>query len=187
MGSVSEGGCFFTRIGKALFSSGVRPETAQNRTNGLSVAELNSRIAGLEMDVGERDKKIERMAHEFSLLRSQTQKDTKEIKSEALDKLCKKIAPFLSQLATMRSMYETGKEVKPKDLLILLGKMEKVFEADGLKPVGATGQRVAFNGRHHQRMSGDSVNDGEEVVVRFVGYSLNGEILIKAMVSRKES
>ena len=36
-------------------------------------------------------------------------------------------------------------------------------------------------------MSGDSVNDGEEVVVRFVGYSLNGEILIKAMVSRKES
>ena len=67
MGSVSEGGCFFTRIGKALFSSGVRPETAQNRTNGLSVAELNSRIAGLEMDVGERDKKIERMAHEFSL------------------------------------------------------------------------------------------------------------------------
>ena len=39
----------------------------------------------------------------------------------------------------MRSMYETGKEVKSrKTLLILLGKMEKVFEADGLKPVGAT-------------------------------------------------
>jgi molecular chaperone GrpE len=147
---------------------------------------LQSRIGHLEMDLRQRDERIAEMQKEFEHQRRQAAMQAAGAGKEQVRKLMKKVAPFLSQMDVMRHVAEGGKEVACRDLLVLLAKIEQVLIEAGLTPHGKTGAIEAFDHQIHQRMSGGDVETGIEVRVRFPGYSFDGQVLLKAMVSSKE-
>jgi molecular chaperone GrpE len=149
-------------------------------------AQWNAKIAGLRMDLEERDRTISALKKEYELLRNRAETEQGDAGREALAGLLGRIAPLLSQLATLRSLSDGGTPVKAEDLLKLMGKVETLMHEAGLEPIGRVGEDVPFDGRLHQRMSGGWLKEEDMVRVRFVGYRFKGTVIKKAMVSKRE-
>ncbi|MGP1680648.1 MAG: hypothetical protein ACTS6J_26285, partial [Burkholderiales bacterium] len=114
----------------------------------------------------------------------QAQREQARAAAAGVDALARRLAPLCSQLATMQALADSGRAVRAEDVLKLFGKVEAGLRDSGLARIGTVGDTCGFDARLHQRMSGADVADGDAVVVRFVGYRLGGDILLKAMVSR---
>lgn len=150
-----------------------------------SAADPRSRIAALEMDLRDRDAEIGRLRQEYDRLRKQADREQAEAAAGGFEALARKLAPLLSQLATMQALAAAGRALRAEDILTLFGKVEQRLTEAGLTRVGTVGAEEPFDTRHHQRMSGADVRDGDPITVRFVGYRLGEKVLLKAMVSRQ--
>jgi molecular chaperone GrpE len=146
-----------------------------------------SRIAGLEMDLKERDARIERMQREFGIERQRADSAASGAVEAGIEDLVRHAASPFANLRAMRARHERGDEVRVADVLRLTDKIEKLFIERGLEPVGAVDDQVPFDSKLHQRMSGGDVSDGDPVRVRFVGYRFKDKIVAKAMVSRADA
>lgn len=144
-----------------------------------------TRVAALEMDLRERDREIRRLRQEYGLQRQQAERQRTTAAAGSLEALARELASPLSQLATMQSLAEKGRELRAGDVLKLFGKVEQALNAVGLTRIGAVGAAARFESRLHRTMGGGDPSEGELVTVRFVGYQLGETILLKAMVSRK--
>jgi len=160
-----------------LRAGGVAPEGA--------AADPRLRTAALEMDLRDRDEEIRRLRQEYERLREQAERQQAGAAAVGFEALARKLAPLLSQLATMQTLAGEGRAVRTEDVLKLFGKVEQVLAGAGLTPVGTVGTEEPFDTHWHQRMSGAALRDGDPVTVRFVGYRLGEAILLKAMVSGK--
>jgi len=158
----------------ALFGSGDR-----------RALDPGARAAALELDLRERDSDIRRLRQEYERVAQQAQREQAGAAAAGVDALARSLAPLFSQLATMQALADSGRAVRAEDVLKLFGKVEAGLRESGLERIGTVGDTCGFDTRLHQRMSGADVADGDAVVVRFVGYRLRGDILLKAMVSRK--
>lgn len=158
----------------------------QNQAEEISVGEdPRIRIATLEMDLRDRDAEIGRLRQEYDRLREQAVRQQSEAATGGLEALARRLAPLLSQLATMQALAGAGRPLRAEDILALFGQVEQRLTEAGLTRVGTVGAEEPFDTRHHQRMSGCDVRDGDPVTVRFVGYRLGEKVLLKAMVSRQ--
>jgi len=144
-----------------------------------------ARAAALQLDLRERDNDIRRLRREYERSAQQAQRGQAGAVAAGVDGLARGLAPLFSQLATMQALADSGRAVRAEDVLKLLDKVEAGLRESGLERIGTVGDTCGFDTRLHQRMSGADVADGDAVVVRFVGYRLRGDILLKAMVSRK--
>ncbi len=144
-----------------------------------------ARAGALELDLRERDSEIRRLRQEYDLFARQAQRGQAGAAEAAVDALARSLAPLFSQLATMQALADSGRAVRAEDVLKLFGKVEAGLRESGLERIGTVGDICRFDARLHQRMSGADVADGDDVVVRFVGYRRRDNILLKAMVSRK--
>lgn len=144
-----------------------------------------ARAATLELDLRERDSDFRRLRQEYERVAQQAQRELAGAAAAGLDTLARRLAPLFSQLATMQALGDSGRAVRAEDVLMLFSKVEAELRDSGLERIGTVGGTCEFDTRLHQRMSGADVADGDAVVVRFVGYRLRGNILLKAMVSRK--
>jgi molecular chaperone GrpE len=144
------------------------------------------RLATLEMDLRDRETEIDRLRREYALLQSRQGKPQNGAATRGVEELVRKLAPILSQLATMQALTEEGREITAKDVLKLCARLEQVLEGAGLARVGQVGSDEPFDTRLHERMSGAGMNDRDPVTIRFVGYRLGETVLLKAMVSRRD-
>ena len=144
-----------------------------------------ARAWALELDLRERDSDIRRLRQEYERYAQQAQSEQAGAAAAGVDALARRLAPLFSQLATMQTAADSGRSVRAEDVLKLFAKVEAELRESGLERIGTVGDICGFDTRLHQRVSGADVADGDAVVVRFVGYRLRGNILLKAMVSRK--
>ena len=151
------------------------------------VAEGQARLAALEMDLRERDERITSMQKEYANLEAAGKRAAAGAGADQLQALFKKRAAPLSNLAALAAMADEGREVAAADLVSLLRSVEKQLKAAGLEPVGRVGEAVVFDVAVHQRMSGGTVSAATPVVVRTPGYRLGDKVLLKAMVTAKET
>ena len=93
-----------------------------------------------------------------------------EAAQEQLERLFKKLAGPLANLAALSEMSEAGEQVEPADLLSLVRSLEKELHRAGLEPIGRVGEVVPFDVTGHQRMSGGTVRVGMTVTVQLSGY-----------------
>lgn len=147
-------------------------------------SELERELARLRLDLQRRDAEAATLRAEFSRQEGQAVSATAAAGREALAELCRALAPTLSQLATLRHMAESGREVRAGDALKLCGKVEQALLERGLARIGEVGAASPFDPSLHQRMSGGDVRDGDQVRVRFVGYRFANGAPVKALVSR---
>lgn len=146
-----------------------------------------ARIATLEMDVRERDERIAAMQKEYANLEAARQRAESGAASGQLEHLFKKLAAPLSNLAALVALAAEGREVAVADLASLVRGVEKHLKAAGLETVGEVGVAAPFDVALHQRMSGGTVSGGTPVTVRAPGYRFGGKVLLKAMVTAKET
>lgn len=154
---------------------------------GGDAAELESRLAGVEMDVHDRDEQIARLRQEFALQSQQAQQAVARAGDSELEGLAKRIAPLLAQLSTLQAMADGGRDIRAADVLKLAGKIKQVFLDTGLSPLGQPGEVCPFDSQIHQRMSGGDVQQGVSVKVRFEGYRFRQAVIVKALVSREQA
>jgi molecular chaperone GrpE (heat shock protein) len=175
-------------IGQAPPTSIVPPAPAPSAGGRPGTAEESAReLARLRLDLEARAADIARLREEFAR-QEQRHADAAEASGrDALAGVMRALAPTLSQLATLRQMAGTGREIRAADVLKLGGKIEQALLDRGLEAIGAVGAEAAFDPALHQRMSGGDVRDGDPVRVRFVGYRFAGQTPVKALVSRLEA
>jgi molecular chaperone GrpE (heat shock protein) len=149
-------------------------------------AQLLARVASLEMELRERDRRIEQMRAEYATLQAAKARAGAEAGQDQLEKLFKRLAGTLGNLNVLTAMAEAGREVDTGDLIQLIKGLEKEFGRAGLEPIGAVGEKTLFAVASHQRMSGGAVHDSVPVIVQVPGYRLGAKILIKALVSARE-
>ena len=133
----------------------------------------------------EKERQVETLQAEYKRLQENAASEAAARARESLKDALKRVAPPLSQMSAMRAAAAAGAEVSAADVLKLAQAVETALERAGLQAVGRVGDRTAFSGRLHQRMSGRDVRDGDPVKVEFAGYALGEEVLLRAMVTRE--
>jgi len=150
---------------------------------GNAPEDLRNRVASLELDLRQKDDEIAALREEYGRLRQQGERERDSAASAGFDALARQLAPLLSQLATMESMAGGERTPRLEDVFKLFDMLEKVLAEDGLARIGAVGEETAFDARRHQRIGGAEVDDGDRIRVRFIGYRMGENVLLKAMVS----
>lgn len=151
----------------------------------VELAELRAKAASLEMDLQERDARMEQMQKEYEALQAAKARAATEAGQEELEKLLKQLSPTLSNLMTLVHLSGAGQEVQVADMAQLARDVEKQLAHRGLEPIGAPTEQTTFDEALHQRMSGGAVRRGMPVTIRLPGYRLGQKVLLKAMVSAK--
>ncbi len=151
---------------------------------GNAPEDLRNRVASLELDLRQKEDEIGALREEYERLRQRGERERGSAASAGFDALARRLAPLLSQLATMESLAGGGRAPRLEDAFKLFDMLERVLAEDGLVRIGAVGEEIAFDARWHQRMGGGEVDDGDMIRVRFVGYRMGENVLLKAMVSR---
>ncbi len=144
-----------------------------------------SRIAQLELDVEERDERIESLLREAEAQRGAVQGEAATAAADRMGRLLKHLAPLVAQADAMKHFQDSGRAITAEDALAIVARIEAAIAEEGVERIGAAGEETAFDSRRHQRLSGGDVRDGDPVEVRFIGFRQGERILAKALVSRK--
>jgi molecular chaperone GrpE (heat shock protein) len=183
---------YLTRLKDALLARAPAPAPALapvlnvDRETPESESQLRAQLAILTLDVEDRDHRIESMRREYAALEDARDRATTDACQQLLERLFKRLASPLSNLAALADLSENAQEVAVSDLLHLFRNIEKELARAGLERIGAAGQTASFDSTIHQRMSGGSVHIGTPVVVRVPGYRMAEKVLMKAMVTTRE-
>ena len=151
------------------------------------LAQVRAQAAALQLDLAERDRQMAEMRAEYGTLHAAKQWAAADAGQDQLERLFKKLAGPLANLAVLTAAVEAGQEVEARDLVQLLKSVERELHRAGLEPIGRVGQRAQFDVASHQRMSGGAVHAGTPVTVQLPGYRSGEKILLKAMVSAGET
>lgn len=185
---MNENSTYLQRVMDALLNRATatpQPETPAPAPPESAVSE--SKIRSLQLDLEERDRKIEQMRQEYAALQAGRDRAAADSGQEQLTRLFKKLTGTLSNLAALAAYQEAGRDVSAADFAALARSLDKELAKAGLERIGTPGEMAAFDLALHQRMSGAAVHDGGPVTVRVPGYRTGDQILMKAMVSAASS
>ena len=175
---------YFSRLISAILGKTIETGTVNCSADQ---AELRSRIAALEMDLRDRDKRIAKMKTEYANLSGEKDHAGSQAGKEQKEKLFKSLTGTLSNIATITDIVKAGKEVEASEYLRLFDDLEKNLQRAGLQRIGNVGEKGKFDSTLHQRMSGGTVHQGTEIAIRIPGYRTETNVLLKAMVTAKEN
>jgi molecular chaperone GrpE (heat shock protein) len=150
-------------------------------------AAWRAKVAALELDLVEAKRRAEKMREEYASLQTERDRASTAGGQDQLERLFKKLAGPLSNLAALADMAEAGGEVAASDFAQLVRSLEKELARAGLERIGKAGEETSFDTALHQRMSGGSVHAGTPVTVRVPGYRAGEKIVLKALVSTREA
>ncbi len=177
---------YFARLLAALLGRDVPPPVSGPTVSADErQLEFQATVAGLKMELRERDEQVRQLKNEYAALEAARQRATSEAAADQLERLFKRLAGTLGNLNVLTAMAEAGREVDTGDLIQLIKGLEKELHRAGLEPIGQVGEKTLFAVASHQRMSGGAVRDGVPVTVQIPGYRLGEKVLIKALVSAR--
>ncbi len=105
-------------------------------------------------------------------------------KSQAGGDLIDRLLPLLVQYQTLRQVIEKHPDLPAQQLFPLFAILDGLIEDWHLEPIGQVGEQVPFDPQHHQPDS-PSLQPGDLVYIRFVGYRSGDIIHTPAKVSRQ--
>lgn len=150
-------------------------------------AQWRAKVAALDLDLAEAKRRAEKMRDEYASLQAERDRASSAGGQEQVERLFKKLAGPLSNLAALADMAEAGGEVAAADFAQLVRSLEKELARAGMERIGRAGEETSFDTALHQRMSGATVHAGTPVTVRVPGYRSGQKTVLKAMVSTREA
>lgn len=150
------------------------------------VMTLEREAQGLRLDLQEKERAVANLTSELERLRSSEVARINEAAQAQMEQLLTDLASPVAQLLTQAHLLEVeGKPVQVKDVLTVARRLVRVLEDEGLTLEGKVGETVSFDPNHHEPLSGNiSLTSGQNVVIRFVGITLQGKVLRKAGVEK---
>jgi len=169
---------------ETIFSSQKEPAQEDVPTPEPEIHLLQNQLQNLriELDVVQKQSDIYRQEAERLRIRQQEMVDLNlESRTEAL---FTEVSAPASQLITQMDLFENqAKPVQIKDILLVVKRVLRVFERNGMVFEGKPGEEVIFDPNRHTPISPEkSIVAGQTAIVRFSGVSYQGKILYKAIV-----
>ena len=152
----------------------------------LTEEETTSRVAGLLMDLQERDDLFTAMRADYENLRSSSERHIAEAGEKALEELLRRLVNTLTQIARLDALSKQGKSIEVTDVFALASDIEREWKRVGLERIGTALEEVTFDSTLHQCMSGNAPQGDTRVVILSPGYCFRGRVLLKAMISTSE-
>jgi molecular chaperone GrpE (heat shock protein) len=168
------------------------PDT--NRNDSLlpsdndNLLSLQNVIKALQLDLHDREMKIEQLSQELERLRSNQKDILSENAKATVETLYRNLASTIVQLVTQNYLSKAQNiAIQPKDILLITERLIRTLEQNGLKLLEQPGQQIKFDPNVHLPISAaSSFLPGQLVIVRFVGISYQGKILRKVAVDAIE-
>jgi molecular chaperone GrpE (heat shock protein) len=150
-----------------------------------TISTLYRNMDDMAAQLNERDLRITKLQEEYNALQARKAGETQASTKDERLALFKKLAPLATQLPALRRAVEDGEDVSAADVLALLGPLDEALADMGFEPIGAAGEEVTFDPTHHRAVGkgARSVEPGDPVRVRYVGYLHEGNVVVKAHVT----
>lgn len=174
-----------------LKTAGAEPDeqTLSNEEEGDleegAVADLDSMVAGLETQIAEKDERHLRLYAEFENFKKRSRKEKLELMDTAGRKTMMALLPVIDDFDRAAKQAESDpdtKKVWESGLGLIVKKMMKTLDGQGLKPMVSTGE--VFNADFHEAITEIPAPNMAGKVVDTVenGYFLNEKIIRHAKV-----
>jgi molecular chaperone GrpE len=174
-----------------LKTAGAEPDeqTLSNEAEGDleegAVADLDSMVAGLEAQITEKDERHLRLYAEFENFKKRSRKEKLELMDTAGRKTMMALLPVIDDFDRAAKQAESDpdtKKVWESGLGLIVKKMMKTLDGQGLKPMVSTGE--VFNADFHEAITEIPAPNMAGKVVDTVenGYFLNEKIIRHAKV-----
>jgi len=163
-----------------------RKTSAEEWGEGADTVRFRAQLAALELELRERDQRIQAMQAEYATLHDTKERMTATAGREQLERLCGRLATPLSNLAALNALARQGKTVEVGNLFTLFHAMEKELARAGLESIGAVGEQAPFDPAIHQPINSGVGKNGSTVWVRLPGYRFGEKVLLKAMVNTED-
>lgn len=169
---------------KIIFSSQKKSAQEDVPTPAPEIHLLQNQLQNLriELEMVQKQSDIYRQDIERLHIRQQEMVDINlESRTEAL---FSEVSAPASQLITQIDLFENkAKPVQVKDILLVVKRILRVFERNGMVFEGKPGEEVIFDPNRHTPISPEkSIDVGQTTTVRFSGVSYQGKIIYKAIV-----
>jgi len=170
---------------KQLFSSSNSQTISQDEFFD-KILSLETQLQQLKLELKEKENVINNLQTELKL---QQQKESQQLESKITSekqKLFNDIASPLSQLITQQYLLEVEtKPVKPEDIFLVIKRLIKVFEKEGLNFINTVGEITNFSPNYHQSLNSNvNINIGDKVIVKIVGISYQNQVIKSAIVEK---
>jgi molecular chaperone GrpE (heat shock protein) len=174
-----------TRLSKAWNILLGKEVTVTPYDSNEEVLKLKSEIASLKLDLKDSEGKLAKERKRIDSMQSSQSDQVKQRVESQIEDLFDQLATPLSQLRMQSSLMEQGKAVKSSDIMAVAGSFANIVEKAGLEPVGTTGKMLKFDPAIAQSLgSTGSINIGDEVIVKFIGYRYKERVIRKAFVEK---
>ncbi|HEX7433038.1 MAG TPA: hypothetical protein VF326_05230 [Anaerolineaceae bacterium] len=149
-----------------------------------SLLSLQSQVQSLKLELEESNKTIRQLNETLERSHSQAAASAQDKADVRLEALYTTLSGPVSQLLTQAELIDgQGKAIPAQDVLVLVKKIIKGLQENGLTLSGQIGQIAVFNPDLHAPVSSDSpLSPGDEVRIRFAGVNYKGRLLRKALV-----
>jgi molecular chaperone GrpE (heat shock protein) len=151
--------------------------------SGAAVADS----AALHRELDERDRRIGALEASCQELERAGAKEAEAAREAAALQLLEGVAAPLSQLATMRSLFERGTVPEVGDVLRLTEAVQKAFEGAGLQAVGSVGEVAPFDPGLHRPAGRAQFSPGESAKISFIGFRVGDRVVRPALVTKEDA
>jgi hypothetical protein len=178
--------------------AGLRTQTARLKLEGYDAVAENLRglravVGTLQRAQGDlrdqlqaREEQIEAIRSEYAALKAQHGAGNPDWARAQRLALFRQLQPVVTQLPSLQAAVQQGADVTARDVIELLAPLGLMLEDMGFERIGEAGAEIPYDpARHH--LAGAGAQDaaaGEPVRVRYVGFTLDGEVVCKAEVAR---
>jgi len=137
-------------------------------------------VAGLSLELAERNEEVARLRKEYALLREQSRVQHDQAAAEAVEGIVHQCASMLATLSAMKARQAEKGDLNPADLLQVASSFQMILAERGLAQIGVVGQDEPFDPALHQMLDGTRPQPGQPVLIRFAGFRFNGKLVAKA-------
>lgn len=177
---------------KAKLSRGALNALRTGQAEKLKLADLNRAASILQVPLSnliqdfsgiELASESVETAQELQRLHKQLEQQEGQLRHQIRAELVEKLKPLLVQYPTLQQVVQRRPDYPAQQVLALLTCLGNLLEDWQLETIGQVWQQVAYDPESHQPDEED-IQAGEPVYVRFVGYRLRDQVLVRAKVSR---
>jgi molecular chaperone GrpE (heat shock protein) len=146
--------------------------------------QLEREVQSLRAMLEDQDRVVEKLTKELQQHRKEAEFRVMKSAQVVLEKLMAEVAASVTKLnSQIYVVEEQNHPLNVRDVLAVAKQFMQVFQNFGLRLEGYVGEMTSFDPDHHLPLKNDvALDQGEPVIVRFVGVAYRGKLLSKARV-----
>lgn len=145
----------------------------------------NRALDDLHQQLDDREGQIKKLQNEYVALQQfHSQGEGASLVADRLD-VFKRLQSIAVQLPTLRAAVDDGAGLAARDVLDLLAPFDEMLRDFGFERIGQAGAQAPYDPTRHRPVGrgARSVESGDMVRIRYVGYLYEGQVVCKAEVT----